>query len=58
MTHQDSAAADDEAPHRDGITRRDLLAGAAGAMGGAVLAGIPALAAAQQGAKAAVKAAP
>lgn len=58
MTHQDSAAADDEAPHRDGITRRDLLAGAAGAMGGAVLAGVPALAAAQQGAKAAVKAAP
>jgi sulfane dehydrogenase subunit SoxC len=33
----------------DTITRRDLLAGAAGAVGGAVLAGIPAIARAQQG---------
>jgi len=46
---------EDQSPTRDGITRRDLLAGAAGAVGGAVLAGLPALAAAQQGAKAGAK---
>lgn len=34
------------------ISRRELLAGAAGAIGGAVLAGVPGLAGAQQGAKA------
>ncbi|MFI5233186.1 MAG: hypothetical protein ACHQSE_11825, partial [Gemmatimonadales bacterium] len=57
MPDLDSPPADDDAPHRDGISRRDLLAGAAGAVGGAVLAGLPALAGAQQGTKAA-KAAP
>ena len=34
------------------MSRRELLAGAAGAIGGAVLAGVPALAGAQQGVKA------
>jgi sulfane dehydrogenase subunit SoxC len=47
---------EDEPPPRDSITRRELLAGAAGAVGGAVLAGMPALAGAQQGGKAATAA--
>src|SRR5450432_3182823 len=40
------------------ISRRDLLAGAAGAVGGAVLAGLPSLAEGQQAAKVAAAAAP
>lgn len=40
------------------ISRRDLLAGAAGAVGGAVLAGLPSLADGQQATKAAKAAAP
>ncbi len=59
MNDSKSAIPDDEAKPHDAITRRDLLAGAAGAVGGAVLAGIPSLAGGQQGAKgaSAVKAA-
>jgi sulfane dehydrogenase subunit SoxC len=57
MTDIERSAIDDAQPHRDGISRRDLIAGAAGAVGGAVLAGLPAIAAAQQGAKGAAKAA-
>jgi sulfane dehydrogenase subunit SoxC len=39
----------DATPLRDAISRRDLIAGAAGAVGGAVLAGLPAIAGGQQG---------
>jgi sulfane dehydrogenase subunit SoxC len=46
----DSSAADD-GEFTSPITRRDLIAGAAGAVGGAVLAGIPSLARGQQAAK-------
>lgn len=53
MNVSKSAIPDDEPEPRDAITRRDLIAGAAGAVGGAVLAGIPSLAGGQQGAKAA-----
>jgi sulfane dehydrogenase subunit SoxC len=48
----DGEGVSEETASRGEISRRDLLLGAAGAVGGAVLAGIPSLAAAQQGAKA------
>ncbi|MGH7655776.1 MAG: sulfite dehydrogenase [Gemmatimonadaceae bacterium] len=57
MPDPDLSEVDDESSRPDAISRRDLLAGAAGAVGGAVLAGLPSLAVAQQGAKGAAKAA-
>ncbi len=57
MSESEHTAVEESPPQREGISRRDLIAGAAGAVGGAVLAGLPALAAAQQGVKAHAKAA-
>jgi sulfane dehydrogenase subunit SoxC len=48
MAKRDSGASDHGKPPDSPITRRDLLVGAAGALGGAVVAGLPALAAGQQ----------
>jgi len=58
MTDSERSSSGDETPSRDAISRRDLIAGAAGAVGGAVLAGLPVLAGGQQGAGAAKAAKP
>ena len=57
MTDLDRPATADDAPPTHAISRRDLLAGAAGAVGGVLLAGIPTAAGGQQGTNAAAQAA-
>lgn len=56
MTDAEHESSPGETPAAVPISRRDLITGAAGALGGAVLAGLPAIGGAQQGAHA--KAAP
>ncbi len=57
MDDSEHESSDGETIPREAISRRDLIAGAAGAVGGAVLAGLPSLAGGQQGPAKVVKAA-